>query len=65
MFAESGCSEFFRAHVVNMSNRDGVDGAADEIDLVAFDILNDHDSFLSQKVKRQLIGGILEDTLLD
>ena len=38
---------------------------ADELDLVALNVLDDHDLELGQKVQRELVDGVAQDGLLD
>lgn len=48
-----------------MSNWNSIDRSTNEVDLISFNILHNHDSFFSQEMKRKLIGGILENTFLN
>lgn len=57
-------SELFGRQLVNMGHRDASYGFANEFNLVALDVLDDHYSFFGQKVQRQVGDGIPQDGLL-
>jgi hypothetical protein len=63
--ADIGLSELFLGELVWVGNWDGVDGSADEVNLVAVDVLDHHDLLLGQEVESQVRDGLAENTLLE
>jgi hypothetical protein len=50
--------------MVNVGNWGGFDGARDEVNLIAFDVLNNHDLFLGQEVKGKVADCFSQNALL-
>lgn len=51
--------------MVDVGDGDCPDGLADEVDVVSFDVLDDHDALLGKEVQGEFVGGVLEDALLN
>jgi hypothetical protein len=62
---KSSGSELIRGELVDMWGWNGVDGLADEVDIISLDILDDHDVFLGQEMESQIVNSVSEDGLLD
>mmetsp|Transcript_14743 Transcript_14743/g.41509 ORF Transcript_14743/g.41509 Transcript_14743/m.41509 type:complete len:230 (+) Transcript_14743:398-1087(+) len=60
-----GIAELLRLEVVDVGDRQALEGLGDELNIIPLDVLDDHDLGLGQVVERQLCGGITEDGLLD
>ena len=60
-----GASKLFLGKLVWVGNWGGIDGFADEVNLVTVDILDNHDLFLGQEMESQVGDGFAENTLLE
>ena len=65
MFTESGMTEFVLSHVINMGDWNGSNRFANEVNVLSFDILYNHDTFFSQEMERKFVGRVFQDTFLD
>mmetsp|Transcript_2008 Transcript_2008/g.2991 ORF Transcript_2008/g.2991 Transcript_2008/m.2991 type:complete len:236 (+) Transcript_2008:430-1137(+) len=64
-FDEVSGSKLLGGELINMRDGDSVDGLADEVDVVALNVLDDHDVLLGEEMEGEVVDGITEDGFLD
>jgi len=62
---EASSAELLLCELVNMGDGCGVDGAGNEINLVAVNVLDNHNLLFGEEMESKVGNGLAEDTLLE